>query len=202
MCFDVSMPIRLICSTDGLLCLRSTAISFWHARCRRGPSTPTDGRGRGVAEDVRGNPDVDRSATSAARASMTRRRDRMRETTTAEVRLDHGNAVGSGIVGRAVQRFGSQSGRSRSNFVAARLDETEDHTQRAGNLGNVGSFRLAGRQIPVGTRWSEPITLSTLLRTQSPFVLCTTRVVAGLRNGPESFAITPLGERRQPDHRG
>src|SRR6266849_7338151 len=23
MCFDVSMPIRLICSTDGLLCLRS-----------------------------------------------------------------------------------------------------------------------------------------------------------------------------------
>src|SRR4051812_33759104 len=31
MCFDVSIPIRLICSTDGLLCLRSpTTTSFWH----------------------------------------------------------------------------------------------------------------------------------------------------------------------------
>src|ERR1019366_3649246 len=35
------MPIRLICSTDGLLCLRSVTTSFWHNRCRRGPSTPT-----------------------------------------------------------------------------------------------------------------------------------------------------------------
>jgi len=26
---------------DGLLCLRSTTTSFWHTRCRRGPSTPT-----------------------------------------------------------------------------------------------------------------------------------------------------------------
>ena len=44
MCFDVSIPIRLICSTDGPLCLRSATTSFWHARCRRGPSTPTDSR--------------------------------------------------------------------------------------------------------------------------------------------------------------
>src|SRR6266403_3578295 len=29
MCFDVSIPIRLICSTDGLFCLRSPAISFY-----------------------------------------------------------------------------------------------------------------------------------------------------------------------------
>src|SRR4051794_33183480 len=42
MCFDVSIPIRLICSTDGPLCLRSATTSFWHTRCRRGPSTPTD----------------------------------------------------------------------------------------------------------------------------------------------------------------
>jgi len=35
------MPIRLICSTDGPLCLRSATTSFWHNRCRRGPSTPT-----------------------------------------------------------------------------------------------------------------------------------------------------------------
>src|SRR5215213_8199549 len=42
MCFDVSIPIRLICSTDGSLCLRSATTSVWHTRCRRGPSTPTD----------------------------------------------------------------------------------------------------------------------------------------------------------------
>src|ERR1700726_1754863 len=40
-CFDVSMPIRLTCSTDGLHCLRSATTSFWHNRCRRGPSTPS-----------------------------------------------------------------------------------------------------------------------------------------------------------------
>src|SRR5256885_7009339 len=37
----VSMPIRLICSTDGPFCLRSATTSFWHNRCRRGPSTPS-----------------------------------------------------------------------------------------------------------------------------------------------------------------
>src|SRR3954452_11492385 len=42
MCFDVSIPIRLICSTDGLLCLRSATTSVWHTRCRRGPSTPAE----------------------------------------------------------------------------------------------------------------------------------------------------------------
>src|ERR1700747_3301687 len=35
------MPIRLICSTGGLHCLRSATTSFWHNRCRRGPSTPS-----------------------------------------------------------------------------------------------------------------------------------------------------------------
>jgi hypothetical protein len=45
-------------------------------------STPTNGRGRGVAADVRGYPDVDRPAAGAARAGMTgrwgRRCDRRR----------------------------------------------------------------------------------------------------------------------------
>jgi hypothetical protein len=30
MCFDVSMPIRLICSTDSLPLSQVSAISFWH----------------------------------------------------------------------------------------------------------------------------------------------------------------------------
>ena len=28
--FDVSMPMRLTCSTDGLLCLRSATTLLWH----------------------------------------------------------------------------------------------------------------------------------------------------------------------------
>src|SRR5271170_1762039 len=70
MCFDVSIPIRLICSTDGLLCLRSATTSFWHARCRRGPSTPTDGRNRSPATDVRRNPVLDRPVAGTPRPSM------------------------------------------------------------------------------------------------------------------------------------
>src|SRR6516165_12506100 len=88
MCFDVSIPIRLICSTGGLLCLRSTATSFWHARCRRGPSTPTDGRGRDATTDVPGNPVADRPTAGTACASMSEQRDQMRQATSAKVCLD------------------------------------------------------------------------------------------------------------------
>src|SRR5215203_5022153 len=35
------MPIRIIWSTDGLLCLSSATTSFWHSDAVRGPSTPT-----------------------------------------------------------------------------------------------------------------------------------------------------------------
>ena len=38
---DVSIPMRIIWSTDGLLCLRSATTSFWHSDAVRGPSTPT-----------------------------------------------------------------------------------------------------------------------------------------------------------------
>jgi hypothetical protein len=38
---DVSMPMRIMWSTDGLLCLRSATTSFWHSDAVRGPSTPT-----------------------------------------------------------------------------------------------------------------------------------------------------------------
>src|SRR5271170_25807 len=93
MCFDVSIPIRLICSTDGLLCLRSATTSFWHARCRRGPSTPTDGRGCGVAADVPGNPVAHRPYAGAARPGMTGLWGRMARTTMGEVRLDEGKTA-------------------------------------------------------------------------------------------------------------
>ncbi len=36
------------------------------------------------------------------------------------------------------RRFGFEQRQLRSNFVAARLDETENHAQQPGNLGNVG----------------------------------------------------------------
>src|SRR5215203_2241220 len=38
------MPIRIIWSTDGLLCLSSATTSFWHSDAVRGPSTPTASR--------------------------------------------------------------------------------------------------------------------------------------------------------------
>src|ERR1700687_2487058 len=40
MCFDVSMPIRLTCSTGGPLSEICNDLILAH-RCRRGPSTPT-----------------------------------------------------------------------------------------------------------------------------------------------------------------
>jgi hypothetical protein len=62
----------------------------------------------------------------------------MRQTTRAEVRLDHGKAAGSGITRRAIRWFGYEQGRSQSNFVAAKPAGTEDQVQRDRNPGNVG----------------------------------------------------------------
>jgi hypothetical protein len=49
-------------------------------------------RGRGVAAEVPGHPVADRPATGAARSGMTGRSRQMRQTTTAEARLDEGKA--------------------------------------------------------------------------------------------------------------
>jgi hypothetical protein len=54
----------------------------------------------------------------------------MRQTMTAEVRLDHGKAAGSGITRRAIRWFGCEQRRSQSNFVAAKPPGTEDQVQR------------------------------------------------------------------------
>src|ERR1700730_14227312 len=66
----------------------------------------------------------------------------MRQTATAEVRLDEGKAMSSSAARWATRRFGFEQRQLRSNFVAARLDETENRAQQSGNLGNVGSNRL------------------------------------------------------------
>jgi hypothetical protein len=97
----------------------------------------SDGRGRGAATDVPGYPLADRPAAGAARTSMTERRGQMQQAATAEVRLDEGNATGSGGERRANRRFGREHRQLRSNCVAARLDETKHYAQRAGNPGNV-----------------------------------------------------------------
>jgi hypothetical protein len=132
--FRNESSIRLICSTDGLLCLRSATTSFWHARCRRGPSTQTDGRGRRVTVDVPGNPLADRPAAGTARARVTAGWDQMRQATTAEVRLDHGKVAGSGLTGEesggSATNGGHERRRSRSNLVAAEPPGTKDQVQR------------------------------------------------------------------------
>jgi hypothetical protein len=62
----------------------------------------------------------------------------MRQTTKGEVRLDERKATGCSLATRATRRFGCKRGWLRSNFVAARLAETENRTQQTGNPGNVG----------------------------------------------------------------
>jgi hypothetical protein len=64
----------------------------------------------------------------------------MRQTARAEVRLDEGKATSSSTARRATRRFGFEQRQWRSNFVAARLDETENHAQQPGNLGDVGVY--------------------------------------------------------------
>jgi len=62
----------------------------------------------------------------------------MRQQKTGEVRLDQGKATsfGAAEAGNATIRL--PTGRLRSNFVAARLDQADSQAQRPGNLGNVG----------------------------------------------------------------
>src|SRR3984893_9276383 len=57
----------------------------------------------------------------------------MRQTATAEVRLDEGKATSSSTARRATRRFGFEQRQLRSNFVAARLDETENRAPQPGN---------------------------------------------------------------------
>src|SRR5712671_2894760 len=73
----------------------------------------------------------------------------MRQTATAEVCLDEGKATSSSTARRATRRFGFEQRQLRSNFVAARLDETENHAQQPGNLGNVGGepFEHEGQRL-------------------------------------------------------
>jgi hypothetical protein len=62
----------------------------------------------------------------------------MRQTATVEMRFDEGKAASSGATRPSDSPFWLPTGRLRSNFVAARLAETENLTHQPGNPGNVG----------------------------------------------------------------
>src|SRR3954454_14986838 len=138
MCFDVSIPIRLICSTDGLLCLRSATTSVWHARCRRGPSTPAARRGRGAPPAVRRNPVADRPTACTACAGMRNQRRQTLETATAEVRLDPAKSARfSGSV--APNETLLPLYRQRIRFTITQTRQRGDLSHEiAGNRANVG----------------------------------------------------------------
>ncbi len=106
-----------------------------------------NGRRRGVAADVRGNPVSDRPAAGPTRASESGRWGQMRQTTTGEVRLDERKRTDCNLARRATRRSGCKLGWLRSIFVVRRPDETEDHAQRIGNPGNV---RLVENERPTG----------------------------------------------------
>ena len=78
-----------------------------------------NGRGRGAAADVPGNPVAGRPTSGTARAGMTGRWGQMRQTTTAELRLDHGKAASSSPASPSAPSFWLPPGRVRTNFVAA-----------------------------------------------------------------------------------
>jgi len=63
------------------------------------------------------------------------------------------------IRGRASRRFGCERVGCESNFVAARLPETENRTQHIGNLGNVGlpsAVLLGGSLVRFPSPWPHP----------------------------------------------
>jgi hypothetical protein len=55
-----------------------------------------------------------------------------------KVRPDEGQATSSSASRRPIRRFGCRHTQLRSNFLAGRLDGTENCLQQPGNLGNVG----------------------------------------------------------------
>jgi hypothetical protein len=76
------------------------------------------GRGRSSAADVRGYPDADCPAAGAVRTGMKGRRDRMRQMTRAEVRLDHGKPAGCSASARSIGCLGRIRRRPRAIAVA------------------------------------------------------------------------------------
>jgi hypothetical protein len=74
--------------------------------------------------------------------------DRMRQPTTEEVRLDEDKATSSGAVRPACRYLAANGIWLRPNFVAGRLDETENRTQQPGYPEDVGSA-LRSRSGPI-----------------------------------------------------
>jgi hypothetical protein len=69
---------------------------------------------------------------------MTRRNGHMRQTATAEVRLDDGEAIQFQPCEAERLAVSAVSGSARSNFIAAAPAGTENRIQQAGNPGDVG----------------------------------------------------------------
>jgi hypothetical protein len=57
------------------------------------------------------------------------------QTRKVEVRPDAGQATSSNASTRPIRRFGCRHSQMRSNFLAARLDQTENRRQQPGDLG-------------------------------------------------------------------
>jgi hypothetical protein len=69
---------------------------------------------------------------------MTGRWGRMRQPTTAEVRLDEGRATSSGAVRPSESAILAANRLVAAEFRCVRLDETENRTQQLGYPGDVG----------------------------------------------------------------
>ena len=98
----------------------------------------SDGRGRGAAADVPGNSAADRPAAGATSASVIGKWARIRQTETAEVRLDQGRTARSSASARSTARFGVYCARSARLLLPKEAQGPDHGLYTLGNPGNVG----------------------------------------------------------------
>src|SRR5712671_950504 len=80
----------------------------------------------------------------------------MRQTTKAEVCLDEGKNTSSGPARRATRTIGCERGWLRPNFIAVRLDETEDRAQQPRIRGMSDKIEVRGSQSGQGGGNHDP----------------------------------------------
>jgi hypothetical protein len=111
-----------------------------------------DGRGRGVAADVRGNPVVDRPAAGAACTGMKGIQGRKAQITMGEVRHGSRQIDDSAVARPSYSAFWLPKGRLRPNCVAAGANDMENHADGPGIRGisdwiETGSSVLQGSMV-------------------------------------------------------
>jgi len=124
----------------------------------------------------------------------TGRSGQIRQTTTAEVCLDEGQATSFGPARQETARFGCQRGWLWPNFVAVCLDETKNRARRARNPRNVGSGQSTKQCY--SRRPTRGKHASRAFHRPNPFLRRKDFQLAWLRLPPLSYYRTKAGNHR------